>query len=198
MLSTTQPPILGDLRRAEVEHSGRWPSTIGGRKSHQSSPALNGGTDRGAIEGMRQLLSMVIALGCSACSWKDENGAPAPVSEGTPRLVGRVASIPAGADFLLIEAYGPWRVPEGGLLLAVGSEGRTANLVATGEELGRHVAADVRSGEAKVGDSVYYRPIKDSEGPSGESSPASGDVAEDSGFKKSTENPSQNHEFQKE
>ena len=70
--------------------------------------------------------------------------------------------MPAEGDFVLIESYGPWRVPEGGLLSAAGADGRTANLVVTGEKLGRHAAADLRSGVAKVGDSVYYRPIKDS------------------------------------
>jgi len=119
-------------------------------------------------------------------------------SETRPRLVGRVASIPAGGDFVLIEAYGPWRVPEGGLLSAVGTEGRTANLVATGEELGRHVAADVRSGLAKVGDSVYYRPIKDPEGSPADPTAPSGDGTEAPSFKKLAAPPSQSHEFQKE
>ena len=80
-----------------------------------------------------------------------------------PRLVGRVASMPAGANFVLIEAYGPWKVPEGGLLSGIGNEGRTSNLAATGEKSGQYLAADIRSGLAKVGDSVYYRPIAEPE-----------------------------------
>lgn len=95
--------------------------------------------------------------------------------------------MPSGGDFVLIEAYGPWRVPEGGLLSAAGSDGRTANLVVTGEKLGRHAAADLRSGVAKVGDSVYYRPIKGSaEAPLPEEE-GSGDGKGEVDSKKSTE-----------
>ncbi|TAE78863.1 MAG: hypothetical protein EAZ65_09620 [Verrucomicrobia bacterium] len=65
--------------------------------------------------------------------------------------------------FVLVESYGPWRVPEGGLLSGLGEEGRSSSLIVTGERLGRHLAADVRSGEVMVGDSVYYRPVKDPE-----------------------------------
>lgn len=49
VLSTTQPPILGDSRRAEVEHSRRGSSTIVERKSRQSARGLNGRGCRGAI-----------------------------------------------------------------------------------------------------------------------------------------------------
>lgn len=122
--------------------------------------SLNGAADRGAIQGMRPLLLLAFAL-LPSCSWKKDEEAPPAKSETRPSLVGRVASVPAEGDFVLIEAYGPWRVPEGGLLSSAGSEGRTANLVVTGEKLGRHAAADLRSGVAKVGDSVYYRPIKE-------------------------------------
>jgi hypothetical protein len=94
----------------------------------------------------------------SSCAWFGEKPVET-AGNSTPRLVGRVAHVPAGADFVLIEAYGPWRVPDGGLLSGVGTEGRTANLVSTGEKLGQHAAADIRSGVAKVGDSVYYRPL---------------------------------------
>lgn len=147
---------------------------------------------------MRRLLSIAIALGCPACSWKGGDESPATASETSPRLVGRVASIPSGGDFVLIEVYGPWRVPEGGLLSAVGTEGRAANLVATGEKLGRHAAADIRSGVAKVGDSVYYRPIKDSDGaPPDPASPAEAPAGV-ADLKKATEDSLQTHEFQKE
>lgn len=102
------------------------------------------------------LLALALAPSCSL--FRD----PPVVDEeaaSKPRLVGRVAHVPAAGGFVLIEAYGPWRVPDGGLLTGVGTEGRTANLVATGEKLGQHAAADIRSGVAKVGDSVYYRPL---------------------------------------
>ncbi len=95
----------------------------------------------------------------ASCSWFAQKPVEAPTSESQPRLVGRVAHVPAAGGFVLIESYGAWQVPDGGLLSGVGTEGRTANLVATGEKLGQHVAADIRSGVAKVGDSVYYRPL---------------------------------------
>ena len=53
-------------------------------------------------------------------------------------------------------------MPDGGLLSGLGREGRTSNLVATGEKLGQFAAADIRSGVAKIGDPVYYRPVADS------------------------------------
>ena len=79
--------------------------------------------------------------------------------ESKSRLVGRIALVPPRENFVLIESYGPWLVPEGGLLSGIGTEGRTSNLVVTGEKLGQHVAADIRLGVAKVGDAVYYRSL---------------------------------------
>ena len=110
------------------------------------------------MAGMRWLLPCLLILAPSCSLFRDPPETD-PDAASKPRLVGRIAHVPAAGDFVLIEAYGPWRVPEGGLLTGVGTEGRTANLVATGEKLGQHAAADVRSGLAKVGDSVYYRPL---------------------------------------
>ncbi|MEK7952034.1 hypothetical protein [Luteolibacter soli] len=99
--------------------------------------------------------------GLSSCSlFKDEEKKPEE-SATKPALVGRVASVQERSGFVLIESYGPWKVPDGGMLSGIGSEGRTANLVSTGEKLGQFSAADIRSGVAKVGDSVYYRPVKE-------------------------------------
>jgi len=109
------------------------------------------------------LLALVFAGVSSCSSSKDEEKKPE-VFATKPSLVGRVASVQEGSGFVLIESYGPWRVPDGGLLSGIGTEGRTSNLVATGEKLGQFSAADIRSGVAKVGDSVYYRPIKEESG----------------------------------
>ncbi|MCW1883112.1 hypothetical protein OKA04_00125 [Luteolibacter flavescens] len=112
---------------------------------------------------MRALLLVALA-GLSSCSlFKDEDKPE--VSETKPSLVGRIASVPEGGDFVLIESYGTWRVPDGGMLTGIGTEGRASNLLATGEKLGQFSAADIRSGVAKVGDSVYFRPIKDDKPP---------------------------------
>ena len=111
---------------------------------------------------MRMSLLPLFAL-LTSCSLFEDEKAEEPKETTRPKLVGRVASTPAGANFVLIEAYGPWKVPDGGLLSGLGTEGRTANLAVTGEKSGQFLAADIRSGVAKVGDSVYYRPVAGSE-----------------------------------
>jgi hypothetical protein len=113
------------------------------------------------------LLGVSLLASCSLFDGADEQAVE---SEAAPRLVGRIDSVSAEDDFVLIESYGPWRVAEGSILTGSGSEGRTSNLVVTGEKLGQHAAADVRSGVAKVGDSVYYRSL--GEGADDESSTA--------------------------
>jgi hypothetical protein len=125
---------------------------------------------------MRSLLTTALALALiSSCSLPEEAKEEPAKSETRPRLVGRIASVPAGGGFVLIESYGPWRVSEGGLLSGVGGDGRSSSLVVTGEKLGRHAAADIRSGEVKVGDPVYYRPLKEESGPeNGTGDPDSG------------------------
>lgn len=74
---------------------------------------------------------------------------------GSPRVVGRVASVPASRKFVLIQAYGSWKVENGAILTTQGPEGRAANLRATGEKLGQYAAADIQSGTLEVGDAVY-------------------------------------------
>ncbi len=75
--------------------------------------------------------------------------------DSKPRLVGRVASIPADRNFVLIQSYGTWTVATGSILTTQGPEGRTANLLATGEKLGQYAAADIRTGTLEIGDGVY-------------------------------------------
>lgn len=75
-----------------------------------------------------------------------------------PTLVGRVASVPRGSGFLLIESYGEWSIADGTVLIARGMDDRSANLRVTGERLGRYAAADIQAGEAAEGDSVFLLP----------------------------------------
>ena len=130
------------------------------------------------------LLGVSLLASCSLFNGDDEQ----PVeSESAPRLVGRIDSVSAEKDFVLIESYGPWRVAEGSVLTGSGDEGRTCNLVVTGEKLGQHAAADIRSGVAKVGDSVYYRPLATESGSENENSvesPASAPASPDLGLQK--------------
>ena len=72
------------------------------------------------------------------------------------RLAGRVYQVVEDAQFVLIRKYGKWVVLDGETVQSQG-EGRSANLLPTGEQLGEHVAADIRSGSVRVGDAVYIR-----------------------------------------
>lgn len=76
-----------------------------------------------------------------------------------PKLVGRIASIPADKRFVLIQSYGKWEAETGAILTTHGSDDRAANLLVTGESLGEFAAADIQAGLVEVGDAVYSRPI---------------------------------------
>ncbi|NJM36724.1 MAG: hypothetical protein HC845_01960 [Akkermansiaceae bacterium] len=54
-----------------------------------------------------------------------------------PKLVGKIASIPADKRFVLIQSYGKWSCEAGQILTTRGAENRTANLRVTGEASGR-------------------------------------------------------------
>ena len=79
-------------------------------------------------------------------------------SRPTARLSGRIYKVNMTEGYVLIRRYGPWLVGDDELVESRG-EGRTANLLPSGERLGEHVAADIRSGVAEVGDGVYIRKI---------------------------------------
>ncbi|QTN31063.1 hypothetical protein HZ994_01545 [Akkermansiaceae bacterium] len=98
----------------------------------------------------------LLALLLPSCAEKAQEQPTAKEEEKPkPRLVGRIASIPAGRKFTLIQAYGKWDIPTGSILTTQGPEGRAANLLATGEKLGQYAAADIQSGILEVGDGVY-------------------------------------------
>jgi hypothetical protein len=106
---------------------------------------------------------MGFLAGCSTT--KDDGKKEKPKAKAM--LVGRVASVPTGRGFVLIQSYGAWAVPAGATVFSCGDcepgqgnreEGRLANLLPSGEKMAQFVAADVRSGQVAVGDAVYYRP----------------------------------------
>lgn len=72
-----------------------------------------------------------------------------------PKLIGRIASIPADKRFVLIQSYGSAKIETGTILTSRGADNRTANLLATGEALGQFAAADLQSGLVQIGDAVY-------------------------------------------
>jgi len=115
---------------------------------------------------MKSLMMLWICVSASAAltacgMFQSSKPAPPkakPVTEA-PKLIGRIASIPADKRFVLIQSYESMTVVAGTILTTRGLEGRTANLLATGESLGQFAAADVQSGLVKVGDAVYSRHV---------------------------------------
>ncbi len=101
------------------------------------------------------LLLLSLSSSCTHFHSKKSPPAPAkPVVEG-PKLIGRIASIPADRRFVLIQSYGQWKIEAGRILTTRGPDQRSANLRITGESLGDFAAADVQSGLLEVGDAVY-------------------------------------------
>lgn len=104
---------------------------------------------------VRYLAVIVLPLLFSNCAEKEPEKEPTKKVTVRPQIVGRIASIPADREFVLIQAYGKWTVTNGSILTTQGSQGRAANLLVTGEKLGQYAAADVRSGTLEIGDAVY-------------------------------------------
>ena len=104
-----------------------------------------------------RILLICACFATTACSWLADD-APLPENPNTPKLVGRIASIPPGRNFVLIQSYGKWTVPPGTILAVHGPDGRNANLTATGESLRHYAAADLNSGTLEIGDGVYTVP----------------------------------------
>ncbi len=95
----------------------------------------------------------------SCASTKTEKPESTKTVEESPKLVGRVASIPADSRFVLIQSYGKWNIESGQILTTRGPDDRTANLRTTGENLGEFAAADLKSGSVEVGDAVYSQHV---------------------------------------
>ena len=106
---------------------------------------------------------LVVAILLPGCGWPGKNTPPAPtITE--KRLAGRVYKVNQDAGFVVIRRYGMWRVADNEIVESRG-QGRSANLQPTGERLGEHVAADIRSGQVGEGDVVYIRRIQKAEMP---------------------------------
>ena len=97
------------------------------------------------------LLCLALA-GCAADKKKDPEKKP---ESTAPKIVGRIATVPADKRFVLIQSYGKWEGSAGQILTTRGENDRTANLRITGESLGEFAAADIQSGEVQTGDAVY-------------------------------------------
>jgi hypothetical protein len=103
--------------------------------------------------------AVTFGLACLAvvsCATKEPEEKP---KAEPPRLVGRIASIPADRRFVLIQSFGKWTAEPGSILTTRGAEQRSANLLVTGEALGQFAAADLQSGQVELGDAVYSQHI---------------------------------------
>lgn len=103
--------------------------------------------------------AVTFGLACLAvvsCATKEPEEKP---KAEPPRLVGRIASIPADRRFVLIQSFGKWTAEPGAILTTRGAEQRSANLLVTGEALGQFAAADLQSGQVELGDAVYSQHI---------------------------------------
>lgn len=101
------------------------------------------------------LTALILCVFLPACAEKPEEKPQEKAQAEKPRLLGRVASIPADRKFVLIQSYGSWKVETGSILTTQGPDGRAANLRVTGEKLGQYAAADIQSGTLEIGDGVY-------------------------------------------
>ena len=100
-----------------------------------------------------------------SCAWikpakKEKTHDPsAKAKPEAPKIIGRIASIPADKRFVLIQSYGKWTIETGTILTTRGPNDRSANLLATGESMGEFAAADLQSGVVEVGDGVYSQHV---------------------------------------
>jgi len=111
---------------------------------------------------MTTVLSVLLLSSCSFFK-KSE-----PVKNTKVRVspVGRVDKVNQKAGYVFIRKYGSWKLDDSEILETRGGGngvGRSANLLATGEKIGERVAADIRSGDVKVGDAVFIRKISAAE-----------------------------------
>jgi hypothetical protein len=116
------------------------------------------------------LCTVLLISGCGIFKAKPEE-TPDNADRMDPKLVGRIASIPADKCFVLIQSYGKWNVETGAILTTRGTDNQSANLRVTGESLGQFAAADLQSGTLEVGDAVYSRHVPKPSEPPGDPNP---------------------------
>jgi hypothetical protein len=102
-------------------------------------------------------LALILLVSCSWLGMKKKK--PPEEASLAPKLVGRIASIPADKQFALIQSYEKWDIEIGTILTTRSSEERSANLRVTGESMGQFAAADIQSGTVEIGDAVYSRHV---------------------------------------
>lgn len=112
------------------------------------------------------IITVLPLLALSSCGLLKKDEATKPTVEIGDRPVGRVDKVNKAGRYVFIRRYSSLKLDDNDLLESraeTDGVSRSANLLATGERLGEHVAADIRSGDVRVGDNVYIREIKNSE-----------------------------------
>lgn len=121
---------------------------------------------------LRSLFPLTISLFfLSSCADKPIEKPSTPQTKEQAQLIGRIASIHRGDNFVLVQSYGTWNIQTGTILATIGADGRAANLKVTGEKIGQFAAADIQSGTLEIGDSVYTTLISESSGKEKEPAP---------------------------
>jgi hypothetical protein len=104
---------------------------------------------------IRAIAAMAMACLLLACATEPTKPAGEKPKDEPPKLIGRIASIPPGKPFVLVQFYESTKQSNGTILTSRGDDNRTANLLLTGEKLGQFAAADIQSGSVEAGDAVY-------------------------------------------
>lgn len=108
---------------------------------------------------MTRLLLTLLPLTLVSCGIIQKMGQKKPEPQEVQKIparqiVGRVASVSETGKFVLIQKYGPGKLPKNSLFQTHGVDGSSANLKPTGERVRDFFAADIVSGKATQGDAV--------------------------------------------
>ncbi|MGC6426168.1 MAG: hypothetical protein ACON5H_04125 [Akkermansiaceae bacterium] len=74
--------------------------------------------------------------------------------QSTRQIIGRIASVSEAGKFVLIQKYGPGKLPKNSLFQTHGANGSSANIRPTGERIRDFFAADLIAGKVQKGDAV--------------------------------------------
>lgn len=103
--------------------------------------------------------SFLLLISCS----KEKDEEPPAIKTGEEKkiipkrnIIGRIASVSQSKEFVLIQKFGPGKLPENRIYQARGPEGRAASLRLSGERIRDFYAADIVNGTVEKGDSVIY------------------------------------------
>lgn len=72
----------------------------------------------------------------------------------TRQIIGRIASVSEAGKFVLIQKYGPGKLPKNALFQTHSNDGSSANIRPTGERVRDFFAADLITGTVNKGDAV--------------------------------------------